>query len=125
MRSVFQCAVCGVHYLPPEGLRWSDGSAASPLWCDVHHVAAQRHGITAPEAATAAALLAARLRDAAPPREGRRSGTCDRRARPGPAAPRPPRPPQQAELGPPVRPGRRAVRPRRPPRPGRSPHGGG
>ncbi|MCC9308598.1 hypothetical protein LN042_16140 [Kitasatospora sp. RB6PN24] len=69
MRSVFQCAECGVHYLPPEGVRWSDGSAASPLWCDVHHVAARRHGITAPAAATAAALLAARLREAAAARE--------------------------------------------------------
>jgi hypothetical protein len=69
MRLVFQCVVCGVRYLPPEGLRWSDGSAASPLWCDVHHVAARRRGITAPAAMLAAALLAARLRGAAPPRD--------------------------------------------------------
>lgn len=66
MRLVFACTVCGVHYLPPEGMAWSDGAPASPLWCSTHHVAAQARGISEHPAAAAAALAMARLRASAP-----------------------------------------------------------
>ncbi|PYC69146.1 hypothetical protein C7C46_28260 [Streptomyces tateyamensis] len=69
MRLVFQCTVCGVLYLPPEGLAWSDGRAASPLWCNRHHVAAAARGITENPAAVALALAAARLRTGVPQAE--------------------------------------------------------
>lgn len=65
MRLVFACIVCGVHYLPPEGLEWSDGTSASPLWCNTHHVVAQERGISEPPGAAAVALMAARQRAAA------------------------------------------------------------
>ncbi|MFE0462248.1 hypothetical protein ACFW1A_23650 [Kitasatospora sp. NPDC058965] len=65
MRLVFACTACGIHYLPPASMTWSDGTTASPLWCSVHHAAATARGIAEPPAAAAAALAAARMRSAA------------------------------------------------------------
>ncbi|WP_329571744.1 hypothetical protein [Kitasatospora sp. NBC_01266] len=66
MRAVFQCTECGIHYLPPEGLVYGDGSPASPLWCTEHQSVMRERGISEPPSAAALALLAARRR-AAPP----------------------------------------------------------
>ncbi|GAB2707565.1 hypothetical protein [Kitasatospora kifunensis] len=71
MRLVFQCTECGIHYLPPEGLGYGDGSQASPLWCTEHQAVMRELGIAEPPAAAAVALLTARQRAATPPTEER------------------------------------------------------
>ncbi|MFI5532031.1 hypothetical protein ACIA8O_26210 [Kitasatospora sp. NPDC051853] len=60
MRLVFVCQECGVHYLPPEDLRYGDGSAASPLWCGPCQGRMAELGIREPAFAAALALRAAR-----------------------------------------------------------------
>ncbi|WP_327067095.1 hypothetical protein [Kitasatospora sp. NBC_01302] len=82
MRLLFQCTECGVHYLPPEGLGYADGSPASPLWCTEHQAAMRELGVTEPPAAAALALLGARQRAAAPPTEDRPSRPDVRPSRP-------------------------------------------
>jgi hypothetical protein len=62
MRDIFQCVDCGILYLPPEGLAYSDGSPASPLRCTEHQATAREHGIADDPAAAAVALTAARQR---------------------------------------------------------------
>ena len=62
MRLVFQCTECRIHYLPPEGLTYSDGSPASPLWCTEHQAQMRERGITEDPAAAAVALFVARQR---------------------------------------------------------------
>ncbi|GAA1263773.1 hypothetical protein GCM10009665_61620 [Kitasatospora nipponensis] len=60
MRLAFRCIDCGIIYLPPEGLAYSDGSPASPLRCTVHQVAARELGVADDPAAVAVALFVAR-----------------------------------------------------------------
>ncbi|MGW4649996.1 hypothetical protein [Kitasatospora sp. NPDC004289] len=60
MRLVFVCQECGVHYLPPEDLRYGDGSAASPLWCGPCQGRMAELGVSEPALAAAFALRAAR-----------------------------------------------------------------
>ncbi|MFD0260442.1 hypothetical protein ACFVH7_19500 [Kitasatospora indigofera] len=59
MRYVFECLECGVHYLPPEGLAYSDGPA-SPVWCTVCQGLMRGRGVPEPAAAAAVALAAAK-----------------------------------------------------------------
>lgn len=49
MRMVFECLECGIHYLPPEGLRYGDRSAASPVWCSPCQGLMARRGIAEPK----------------------------------------------------------------------------
>ncbi|KQV11969.1 hypothetical protein [Kitasatospora sp. Root107] len=60
MRMVFECLECGVHYLPPEDLRYGDGSPASPVWCSPCQGAMARCGVAEPKPAAAIALMTAR-----------------------------------------------------------------
>lgn len=59
MRLVFACQGCGARYLPPEGLKYPDGTVASAVWCSPCHAAAAAQGITEPPQLAAIALLAA------------------------------------------------------------------
>jgi len=97
MRLVFICMECQVHYLPPEGMRYGDGSAASPVWCSPCQVVMASRGVEEPKAAAAVAMLAAMQALngvlAARERSGHDAPTDSRpsrpsrtrRARPGPA----------------------------------------
>lgn len=62
MRLVFRCIDCGIIYLPPEGLTYSDGSPASPLRCTEHQAVARVQGIVDDPAAATVALMVARQR---------------------------------------------------------------
>ncbi|MFI9274990.1 hypothetical protein ACIGXM_30405 [Kitasatospora sp. NPDC052896] len=85
MRPIFECVECGIRYLPPEDMRYSDGSTASPLWCTRDQARKRESGITEPPAAAAAALYAARLRTppsvTEEPRRGGRVGQAEQPAR--------------------------------------------
>ncbi len=59
MRLIFSCAECQVRYLPPEGLRYGDGSAASAVWCSPCQGVMAARGVAEPEAFAAIALFAA------------------------------------------------------------------
>ncbi|MBB4944696.1 hypothetical protein F4556_000231 [Kitasatospora gansuensis] len=65
MRLVFRCQECELHYLPPEQLRYGDGSPASPVWCSACQARMAALGIAEPAAAAAVALLVARAAAAA------------------------------------------------------------
>lgn len=72
MRLLFDCQECGVHYLPPESMRYlATGEAASPVWCSECQAVMRQRGVSEPHAAAVLALLAARaaLRLGAPPQE--------------------------------------------------------
>lgn len=60
MRPVFECLECGAHYLPPEDLRYGDGTPASPVWCSPCQVVMARRGVAEPTPAATLALIAAR-----------------------------------------------------------------
>ncbi|GAA1183761.1 hypothetical protein GCM10009664_57250 [Kitasatospora gansuensis] len=60
MRLLFECLECGTHYLPPEDLRYGDGSPASPVWCSPCQELMARHKIAEPQPAAAIALAPAR-----------------------------------------------------------------
>jgi hypothetical protein len=66
MRDVFECIKCGSHYLPPEGLQFSDGTAASPLWCEACHAPLRAAGIEEPAHMARLAIAAARQSAAVP-----------------------------------------------------------
>ncbi|MFC9329531.1 hypothetical protein [Kitasatospora sp. NPDC057015] len=96
MRYVFECLECGVHYLPPEGMAYSDGPA-SPVWCTLCQGLMCERGIPEPAAAAAVALAAAKANLAAripPDEEARRPDVRPsrpahtRRARSGPSSAR-------------------------------------
>lgn len=59
MRLIFACQDCGTHYLPPEGLKYADDSAASAVWCSPCQQANRAQGIEENPAMAAVALLAA------------------------------------------------------------------
>lgn len=50
---------CGIHYLPPEDMRYSDGPA-SPVWCSACQAVMGERGIPEPAMAAAVALASAR-----------------------------------------------------------------
>lgn len=87
MRLLFACQECDTHYLPPESLRYGDGSVASPVWCSGCQARMAALGRAEPAAAAAVALMAARAAAAAvelsEPRYVRPTRTV-RRARSGP-----------------------------------------
>lgn len=59
MRLVFACMECGIHYLPPETMQYSDGPA-SPVWCAACQGVMCEQGIVEPAMAAAVALASAR-----------------------------------------------------------------
>jgi len=59
MRLIFACQECGTHYLPPEGLRYADGSRASAVWCSTCQATNAAQGVEEDPAMAAIALLAA------------------------------------------------------------------
>ncbi|MFJ8039345.1 hypothetical protein ACIRBX_02375 [Kitasatospora sp. NPDC096147] len=84
MRLVFVCQECGVHYLPPEDLRYGDGSAASALWCSPCQGRMAELGIREPAFAAAFALRTARAAaEAAAETEGARRTRARRPSRAG------------------------------------------
>ncbi|WP_371476902.1 hypothetical protein [Kitasatospora sp. NBC_00315] len=64
MRYVFECLECDAHYLPPEGMAYSDGPA-SPVWCSLCQGVMRERGVPEPVVAAAVALAAAKARLAA------------------------------------------------------------
>jgi hypothetical protein len=59
MRLVLVCQGCGVHYLPPDGLTYQDGTRASAVWCSPCQAAAAGRGEQEPADLAAVALLLA------------------------------------------------------------------
>ncbi|GAA2280436.1 MULTISPECIES: hypothetical protein [Kitasatospora] len=66
MRLVFVCQECTIAYLPPDGLRYGDGTAASSVWCSACQAVMTERGIEEPaELAAVAVIMAVRAMRAA------------------------------------------------------------
>ncbi|MDH6126454.1 hypothetical protein [Kitasatospora sp. GP82] len=59
MRLVFVCQECTVRYLPPIGLRYPDGAAASAVWCSGCQAVMRERGVLEPAALAAVAVILA------------------------------------------------------------------
>jgi hypothetical protein len=66
MRLIFVCQECGITYLPPTGLRYGDGTAASAVWCSACQFVMAERGVAEPaELAAVAVIMAVRAMKAA------------------------------------------------------------
>jgi hypothetical protein len=59
MRLIFVCQECSIRYLPPVGLKYGDGTAASVVWCAECQAEMTARGIEESPALAAMAMIAA------------------------------------------------------------------
>ncbi|MGK4583913.1 hypothetical protein [Kitasatospora sp. HPMI-4] len=59
MRLIFVCQECSIRYLPPVGLRYGNGTAASVVWCAECQAEMAARGVEESPALAALAMIAA------------------------------------------------------------------